>query len=532
MAGNRMASAQKLALPRDSTLVAMENISKTFGDVKALDDVSFYLRKGEIRALVGENGAGKSTLMNILYGMYHADSGRIQVWGEEVTVKWCPQMAISKGIGMIHQHFSLIPNLTVLENVVMPTLEWMDISPQWKSYEQQINKIIHDYGFQLCLKNRIDTLSLGEKQQVEILKALYQGAKILILDEPTGVLTPQQAENLLQFLVSLRERGYSVVLVTHKLNEAMAICDRVTVLRGGRHVATVEKEETTPQEIARMMVDREWLAKLENNAPPATVKPVLEVKELTIEDRHGRPVLDKISFSVGAGEIVGVAGVSGNGQTELAEALVGLRRGVKGSIIMDGSRIDGWSVGKRRYAGLGYIPEDRHGTGLVLELSVAENLVLDRIRQMPFSRLRIVQPQAIEKVAQEAIQAYAIKTPSAKTPIRNLSGGNQQKVVLARTLSANPKVVIACQPTWGLDFSATEYVRKKLIECAQAGIGCLLISSDLDELMELSHRIIVMFHGRIVGEFKRDEIDLDRLGLMMTGYAGENSNEPKRKEIV
>jgi len=500
-------------------IVVMDNIHKVFGNVRALDDVSFSLTAGEIRALVGENGAGKSTLMNILYGMYRPDKGYLKLWAEDVTGNWSPRLAIAKGIGMIHQHFSLIPNHTVLENVVMPTLKWGDIMPQWKEFEQRVERLCGEYNFRVRLKDRVEALSVGERQQVEILKALYQGAKILILDEPTGVLTPKQAEALLEFLQQLKERGQSVVLVTHKLTEAMAISDRVTVLRGGRHVATVEKKETTPQEIARMMVERDWISPVNRSQAPDKPHRILEIVGLTVEDEHRKAVVNNVSLAIGAGEILGIAGVAGNGQVELAEAVIGLRKPKNGRVLIDGVNINKWSIFKRRRAGLGFISEDRHAQGIVTDMSVAENLVLDTLGCSPYSHWGIIQPRAIEQCATKAVQAYAIKTPGNHVPVANLSGGNQQKVVLARTLSVKPKIIIACQPSRGLDFSATEYVRKKLVECAEAGVGVCLISSDLDELLELSHRILVMYDGQVVDEFNPERLDLDRLGLAMAGQA-------------
>jgi len=518
-------SVQKMNIGKDNCVIIMENITKTFGDVKALDNVSFYLGSGEIRALVGENGAGKTTLMNILYGLYRKDNGTIRVLGKDFSDGWSPHIAISQGIGMIHQHFSLIPNYTVLENIVMPLLKWTNISPQWKIWEQQVEKIIDEYGFQLRLKNRVETLSVGERQQIEILKALYQGARILILDEPTGVLTPQQADNLLKLIVELKNRDYSIVLVTHKLKEAMSVCDKITVLRAGKHVATVEKKKVIPQEIARLMIGREWIYKIDYNKPPIQPKKILEVKNLSIHQDTEKLTLDNISFSIGVGEIVGIAGVAGNGQVELAESLNGQRKITKGTINLDGACINQWSIKKRLRTGLGYIPEDRYGAGLVLELSVAINIMLDRISEEPYSRMKVLQHKIIEKDAKKAIIDYAIKTQDEKTPVRNLSGGNKQKVVLARTITANSKVIIASQPTWGLDISATEYVRKKIVDIAQAGTGVLLISNDLDEILELSHRILVMYQGEIVGEFLHNEVDLDRLGLLMIGYGKkEKSN--------
>lgn len=497
--------------------IRMENISKRFGSVNALDNVSFDLMPGEIRALVGENGAGKSTLMNILYGMYNQDSGSIFIGDEKTPVKWSPSMAIEKGIGMIHQHFSLIYSHTVLENIVMPTLKWKDLNPKWSMFEDKINELQAEYFFNLKLKEKVENLSIGERQQVEILKALYQGARVLILDEPTGVLTPQQADALLEFLINLKSKGYSVVLVTHKLNEAMQISDKITVLRGGKHINTVETSNTSISEIARMMVDRDIKMHTNRTLSCDDDCTVLELINMTVEDENKKAVVDNISFTVGSGEIVGIAGVAGNGQVEMAEAISGVMSMKSGEILLEGRSMTNWNIEKRRYAGIGYIPEDRYEKGMVCELSVAENLVLDCLRKKPFSVKGTVQHKSIKDNAEKAIKDFNIKTSSISAPIGNLSGGNQQKVVLARTLMEEPKIIIACQPTRGLDFSATAYLREKLVESAHNKVGVLLISSDLDELLELSDRIIVMYRGKITGILKREEVDLNTLGLMMTG---------------
>lgn len=507
--------------------ILMEDITKNFGNVHALQNVSFHLSPGEIRALVGENGAGKSTLMNILYGMYSQDSGVITIGEEKIQDRWCPNAAIAKGIGMIHQHFSLIYSHTVLENIVMPTLKWSDFKPDWKKYEEKIEGLLSEYHFDVRLKDRVENLSIGERQQVEILKALYQGAKVLILDEPTGVLTPQQAEALLGFLVDLRSKGFSVVLVTHKLNEAMQISDKITVLRGGKHISTVQTDGTTIPDIARMMVDRQMSAPVQRCQDVKCSKNVLELKNVSVENENKKIVVDNISFTIGQGEIVGIAGVAGNGQVEMAEALVGLRDLKEGSILLDGADIKGWSVEKRRSEGIGYIPEDRHENGMIGEMSIAENLILDCMKREPFSKKGVIQHKNIKDNAEKAIVDFNVKTENGSTPIKNLSGGNQQKVILARTLMETPKVIVACQPTRGLDFSATEYLRKKLVESAEKNVGVLLISSDLDELFELSDRIIVLYRGKIMGNVRRDEVDLQTLGLMMTGCGEDKISENK-----
>lgn len=498
-------------------VVQMEHICKNFKTVQALNDVQFQLAAGEIRGLVGENGAGKSTLMNILYGMFSASSGSIKCFGRQLPAQWTSIQAIQNGIGMIHQHFSTVPVYTVLENVVLPTLKWSEITPNWKSCEQKVTALAKEYDFPLDMHSKVETLSVGEKQQLEILKALYQGARILILDEPTGVLTAQQAQNLLNFLIELKNRGFSVVFVTHKLEETMQVCDTITVLRNGRYIDTVLKSETSPQALAKMMVARDYIGTVENNEPPKEQTPILEVQGLCMCGRHGGTDLEHISFTVHKGEIVGLAGVSGNGQQDLVEALIGLSRMDSGSVKLEGREIGDWSIRKRRENGLGYIPEDRHHSGLVLELTVAENLILDKMGRAPFAKGGMVRPKEISQFASQCIRDYKVKTPGGREAVGNLSGGNQQKVVLARTITSNPKMIITCQPTWGLDFGATEFVRNKLVESARAGAGILLISSDLDELFELSHRLLVIYEGRITGVMDRKDVDLEQLGLMMTG---------------
>ncbi len=503
-------------------VVEMAHIHKSFKEVHALVDVPFTLRAGEVRALVGENGAGKSTLMNILFGMYSFDSGLMKIFGKPVEGKWTSINAIHSGIGMIHQHFSSVACFTVLENVMLPALTWKDLKRDWATESVKIKQIIAEYNFELNINDCVETLSVGQKQQLEILKALYLGAKILILDEPTGVLTPQQAENLLNFLLVLKAKGLSVVMVTHKLEEALQVCDSISVLRAGRHVGTVLKEDTNLQDLARMMIERDYIVTTEGHQPVQGRKPVLEVKDLSVKNEGGTYALDHATFTLYEGEILGVAGVSGNGQTELAEALVGLTQPSEGTVSLEGRCIDRQSIKERRLNGLGYIPEDRHRTGLVLPMSIAENIILDRLTEPPFAKGLMARHQVISEFANQAIREYRIKTPHEKVPAGNLSGGNQQKVVLARTISARPKVIIACQPTWGLDFGATDYVRERLLQAAENEAGVLLISSDLDELLELSNRILVICHGRIMGCLDRDKIDIEQLGMMMVGSAAAN----------
>jgi len=512
--------------------IKMHNITKNFAKTRALDNVSFYLKPGEIRALVGENGAGKTTLMNILYGTYHQDSGNILVQGLDVSKMWTPKQAMSYGIYMIHQHFMLINNFTVLQNIVLPLLKWGDMKNNWKKCEREIKNLIDEYNFKVNLKDKVKNLSMGERQQVEIIKALYQKAKVLILDEPTSVLIPQQIDKLLEFLVNLRSRGHSVVFVTHKLKEAMAISDKITVLREGKHIKTVDKDKTTIQEVAWLMVGREWITPIKRISANVNAEPVLKVSQLTVEGEYKTTLVDNISITVRKGEIVGVAGVSGNGQVELSEAIVGIRKIKYGTILInDGVDINKYSVKKRQRAGLLYIPEDRQGKGMVSEMLVEENLIINYIETKPYSKYGIVQSKVIRKKANQVIRDFNVKPISPDVPIGNLSGGNQQKIILARILIGTPSMIIACQPTMGLDFTATEYIKKKLVESANSGTGILFISNDLDELLELSDRILVMYRGRIVGNIntREEEISLETLGLMMAGAA---DIEPVRQNQI
>lgn len=498
-------------------IIEMSDICKSFKEVNALDSVSFCIQKGEIRAVIGENGAGKSTLMNVLYGMIDCDDGLIKIKGEPIQKAWTPSKAISHGIGMIHQHFSSIPSYTVLENVMLPALRWGMIHNKWREEAHKIERIVEEYQFSVSLADRFGDIPIGQKQQVEIIKVLYQGIDILILDEPTSVLTPQQADALLALLGRLRDDGISIVIVTHKLEEAMQICDSITVLRRGCHVATVQKNETTIHELARLMIDRDYQMETEAPVSLENRQPIMEIDDLSIDGGEISVGLAGVSLTLNEGEILGVAGVAGNGQNELAETIVGLRQVEEGSIHLEGEDIVKLSIGDRLAKGIGYIPEDRHNMGLVLPLNIADNLVLSRIDAAKFSKKGFLNNKNIRSFACETIQEFNIKTPDEKALAEQLSGGNQQKVVLGRVLKSDPKMIVANQPTWGLDFGATEYIRARLKEIAEEGAGILLISNDLDEILELSNRIIVMYKGRIVGEMTREDVDLDALGMMMIG---------------
>lgn len=474
------------------------------------------LRPGEIHALLGENGAGKSTLMNILFGALTADEGSILIDGVDVTQGWSAQKAIASGVGMIHQHFSLVGEHTVLENIVMPTLDWRTLRIDWQAHRKKLASVCADFGMSIAADAVVEDLTVGERQQVEILKMLYQGARVLILDEPTSVLTPQQAENLLQMLVGFKERGYAVVIITHKLDDAMRVCDHITVLRHGKGVATVRPCDVTVDEVAHMMVAQQ----IARAAPRPTLRggasAVLRASEITVA-AHTVGAASQVSLTVHAGEILGIAGVAGNGQSELTEALIGLRALRGGRIILGNTDVTDCTVSERRRRGLSFVPEDRHAMGMVANMDVAANMLLQRISDKEFSRWGVLNQRAINENACQAIREFDIRVHSPKTLMGTLSGGNQQKVVLSRELSSDPCALIISEPSRGLDFASTAYVRERLMMHAEAGLGVLLISSDLDELMALSHRIAVMYQGRIIGELDAQSYDIDKIGLMMAG---------------
>ncbi len=489
--------------------IEMRGIIKRFGPVLANDRVDFDLKQGEIHALLGENGAGKTTLMRILYGLYTADEGTVCVNGNLVTVH-SPADALQAGIGMVTQHFTLVPTLTVAENVVLGHTSGFRVSPQ--DIEQKVAEASRHFGIQVAPGTLVRHLSVGERQRVEILKALYRDVKVLILDEPTAVLVPQEVEVLFNSLDQLRKSGLSVIFISHKLNEVMAVCDRVTVLRNGHVEGTVAKTATTKTELARMMVGRE-MAGVARKERKAQGKEMLKVENVSALDKKGLAALKNISLQVHTGEVLGVAGVSGNGQSELAQVLSGTLTPSSGKIFVDGKDLTGCNPSKVSHAGVARIPEDRHA-GVVGDLTVAENMALEHLDEFVeggrLNRARML------KHAEELIVEFQIKA-SATDRIRTLSGGNMQKVILARTLSREPKLVIASQPTRGLDVGATEYVRNKLLQQRERGAAVLLLSEDLDEIMALSDRIAVIYEGEIAGVIPAEKADLETLGLMMAG---------------
>jgi simple sugar transport system ATP-binding protein len=486
----------------------MRGITKRFPGVVANDDVHISFLPGEIHAVVGENGAGKSTLMRILYGLYPPDEGSIEVKGDNVRIT-SPRVAIALGIGMVHQHFVLVDRFTVTENVVLGAEDGAVLDLE--SASKRVAGLAGSYGFSLDPDSRVEDLSVGEEQRVEILKALYRGAELLILDEPTAVLTPQESAELFQNLRRLRDAGRTVVFISHKLDEVLALADRITVLRRGRNVGETTPSETSKEELAEMMVGRPVLFRLEKpEVSPGA--PVCRAEGLRVGTK-----VRGIDLEVRTGEILGVAGVEGNGQRELAEALIGLRRPDGGTISLESEPLGGDSVAEIRARGVAYIPEDRHERGLVLDMPLWENVVLGHQRQRTFvARLGLLLINKIKALATRLIKAFDVRARSINVEAATLSGGNQQKLILARELEETPRLLIAHQPTRGLDVGATEFVWKKLLEQKAAGSAVLLISAELEEIYALSDRIVTLFDGGITGEYRPDASPED-LGVGMTG---------------
>jgi simple sugar transport system ATP-binding protein len=497
-------------------LVALRGIVKMFPRVRANDHVDFDLRAGEIHALLGENGAGKTTLMNILSGLYRADEGEIRIRGEPVELR-SPRDAIARGVGAVHQHFRLVDRFTAAENV---TLGWH--SPRTlirrRALEDEIARLSERYRLPVDPARPVWQLSVGEQQRIEILKNLYRGADILILDEPTAVLTPQEASGLFASLREVAAAGRGVVFITHKLGEVMAVADRVTVLRRGRNVATVAKAETSEPELARMMIGHELAEqRIESPAEPGDV--VLAVARLEADDDSGLRALKGIDLEVRAGEIVAIAGVAGNGQRELAEVLVGLRAARAGRILFRNRDLTHASVARRISAGIGYCPEDRLRQGVAPSLSVTENLISKRYRSAPVGGRFLLRRRQARRVAAELARRFDIRGADLDAPAAALSGGNLQKLVLARELSADPALLIAAQPTRGLDVGAADFIRGLLLEQRARGHAVLVIGEDLDELLEISDRIAVLYEGAINGVFRAREASEERIGLLMAGRA-------------
>ncbi|MCO6451756.1 MAG: ABC transporter ATP-binding protein [Caldilineales bacterium] len=508
-------------LPRIESL-EMRGIVKRFPGVLANDHVDFDVHAGEIHALLGENGAGKSTLMKILYGLYQPDEGQILLNGEPIAVH-SPTDSIEHGIGMIHQHFMLVDNLSVAQNVALGLRSSREPRLDLDVVSARIRELADTYGLQVDPKATISKLAVGERQRVEIIKALYRGAALLVLDEPTAVLTPQEVDDIFIIFRNMAADGHALVFISHKLDEITSLTDRVTVLRDGKVVGARPTSEVTKRDLANMMVGREVL--LERVKPPSKLGDVrLRLNDINAVNEDGRVVLKNVSFEVHSGEIVGVAGVSGNGQRPLAEVIAGLKDATSGRIELEGRDVTRLSPSQMFDAGLSYIPEERMHDGVIKDFSVSENFILQDHVRAPYSRGIFLRFKQIERRSAELIKEYNVKTPSQDTPVKNLSGGNIQKLILARELARQPQVLIAAQPTRGVDIGATEYIHNQLLQQRAEGLATLLISEDLDEVKALSDRIIVLFGGEIMGIVDNTTVTIEELGLMM---AGERRMEPQ-----
>ncbi len=499
----------------NNIVLQARGITKRFPGVLANDKVDFDLKKGEIHALLGENGAGKTTLMNILYGLYHQEEGEIFVNGQAVRIK-DPNDSIAQGIGMVHQHFMLVPVFTVAENVMLGNETTKRGFLDRKTVSARVRELSHQYGLDVDPDALVGQLPVGIQQRVEIVKTLYRNAQILILDEPTAVLTPQEAEELFVIMRGLTERGVSIIFITHKLKEVLAVADRITVMRAGRVVGTVIPQEMSEAKLASMMVGREVILKVEKGQAKAGQE-VLKVENLHVLDERGLETVRGVSFDVHAGEVLGVAGVQGNGQTQLAEALTGLRPVKSGKVIINGQDMTGKPPRPIIESGMAHIPEDRQRHGLVLSDTIADNMVLCNYYRPPFAKGIVIQQEAVDANARKLIQDFDVRTPSPFVPASKLSGGNQQKVIVARELSRDVKLLIASQPTRGLDVGSIEYIHKEIVLMRDRGVAVLLISAELDEIMALSDRIAVMYRGHIVATVDSKTATREQLGLWMAG---------------
>ena len=504
-------------------LLEMQQICKAFSGVYANDHVDLTVEKGEIHALLGENGAGKTTLMNILFGIYSADSGQILWKGQPVRFA-SPKDAIAAGIGMVQQHFSLVRKMTVLDNIILNLRDNRFVLDR-KQARQRVCALAEKYGLTVDPDAQVGNLSVGEQQRVEILKALYRDVELLILDEPTGVLTPQETAQFFEVLRALQKEGYGIIIITHRMSEIMAISDRVTILRDGKKVAQLVTAETQPDELSRHMIGRELNESYDVDTPPGE-ETLLSLQEISLpRKKKGHPLHD-INLELCRGEILGVAGVEGNGQKELAEIITGIQHPSQGRVVLDGQEIQRETVRQRYERGVVYISDDRLNDSLVTDMDLTENLMLRDYCRAPFSHKGLLDRKAMLQTAKEKIQRYQVRssgTSGEATPVRLLSGGNQQKLIVAREITDRAQVVVASQPTRGLDIGATEFVRDRLVEQRNAGKGVLLISADLEEIMALSDRIAVLFGGRIVGVLTRQEATVEQIGLLMGGITGKES---------
>lgn len=509
-------------------IIEMLNITKEFPGIKANDDITLRLKKGEIHALLGENGAGKSTLMSVLFGLYQPEKGVIKKNGEEVRVD-NPNDANALGIGMVHQHFKLVDIFTVLENIIL------GVEPNNRGFlkkdeaKEKIVELSEKYGFAINPDAKIEDITVGMQQRVEILKMLYRENEVLIFDEPTASLTPQEIEELMKIIKGLAAEGKSVLFISHKLNEIMEVADRCSVLRKGKYIGTVEIANTTKEELSEMMVGRKVNFKVDKEEAKIG-DTMLEVKNLTVASKlHKKNAVNNVSFNVKAGEIVCIAGIDGNGQSELVYALTGIEKATSGEIIVNGKNATNLSIRKRSKLGIRHIPEDRHKHGLVLDYSLAENMILQSYWKPEFQKHGFIKKDEMYKYADRLIEQYDVRSgEGAKTVVRSMSGGNQQKAIVAREIDGDPTLLVVVQPTRGLDVGAIEYIHKQIVKERDSGSAILLVSLELDEVMNLSDKILVMYEGEIVGDLKPEEVDFKELGLYMAG-AKRNTNN---KEVL
>ena len=509
-------------------LVRMEKITKRFAGVTANQEVDFDVRAGEVHALLGENGAGKSTLMSVLYGLYRPDSGTLTVGGREVSFS-SPRDAITAGIGMVHQHFMLIPSQTVWENMILGVDGLPSVLPK-RAIHDRIEELSQRYGLAVDPDARIWQLSIGEQQRVAILQMLYRRANILVLDEPTAVLTPQEAERLFETVRQMTSEGHGVVFISHKMAEVMGLSNRVTILRKGRHVGTVDTASTTKEKLAEMMVGQKMVFKIEKKIS-SPGRPIIECESVRALNDRGFPAIAGLTLSVREGEILGIAGVAGNGQAELCEAIAGLRRVESGRILINGADLTNSLPKKIIDGGVHYIPADRKGTGLVPNMNISENSILKRYWNKPVSKRGFIVWREVFSFARDLVSRYSVSTPSIGTPVRNLSGGNLQKLMLGRELSDSPKAIIAAHPTWGLDVAATKFAREQLLAARDVGGAVLLVSEDLDELLAMSDRLAVMFKGEVMGVIENPAgAPIEAIGLMMAGTRMEEAFASAGKE--
>ena len=494
----------------------MLNIRKEFGTFVANDNITLQLRKGEIHALLGENGAGKSTLMNVLFGLYQPEGGEIRVRGNKVNIE-NPNIANDLGIGMVHQHFMLVEKFTVTENIILGLEPKSGLTIDRAEARKKVQAISEQYGLRIDPDAKIEDISVGMQQRVEILKTLYRGADILIFDEPTAVLTPQEIQELIQIMKRLIAEGKSIILITHKLKEIMQVADRCTVIRRGRYIGTVDIDQTINEDgLAEMMVGREVNFDAEySKADPQQV--VLDVQKLVVKDSRGLEVVEGLDLQIRAGEILGIAGIDGNGQTELIEAISGLKKPESGKVLLNGQDVTGNTPRKMTESGIGHIPQDRHKHGLVLDYSIRDNMVLQTYYKEPFSKRGLMNYKAVAEKAKALIEKFDVRTPSIDVPARALSGGNQQKAIIAREVDRSPDLLIAAQPTRGLDVGAIEFIHEQLVKEREKGRAVLLISFELEEILHVSDRIAVLYEGKIVGIRDPKETTEQELGFLMAG---------------